>query len=60
MFTMNLLTYHHCFIVFHGVMPLIGYGDLMMNGAWAIKEWTLPQERWWCTRQEISLAYNFF
>jgi hypothetical protein len=30
---MNLLTYHHCFIVFHGVVPLVGNGDLMMNGA---------------------------
>jgi hypothetical protein len=36
MFMMSLPAYQHCFLVLHGAVFKIGYGDLVMDGAWAI------------------------
>jgi hypothetical protein len=36
MFMMSLPAYQHCFLVLHGAILKIGYGDLVMDGASAI------------------------
>jgi hypothetical protein len=33
MLMVNLLAYHLCFLVLHGVVALICYGGLVVNGA---------------------------
>jgi hypothetical protein len=37
MLMVSLLAFHFCFLVFHGIVALIGYGGLVMNGAWTIR-----------------------
>jgi hypothetical protein len=36
MLMMSLPAYQHCFFVLHGAVSKIGYGDLVMDGLWAI------------------------
>jgi hypothetical protein len=51
------LVLHHCFLILHGAMPLIHYGESMVNQTHVIKEWTfdLRNKVVWETRDKFGI-----